>query len=175
MRPRCIIDKEIDIAGSAGIATQRGAKQAEFVHGEFLKQFGVGGKGTLHFCGIHNGILSEISVGNNTPPAMVPALPLSVTWAVFTWEFEYAYCRNTRIWRSRRPACPGGKVKAEGFDFVKDKANVDGLRIGKIAAIAVLSGRGEETMKTLDQKIKGLTATRGIALDDAEEAGIAQF
>jgi hypothetical protein len=30
-------------------------------------------------------------------------------------------------------------------------------------------------MKTLDQKMKGLTATRGIALDDAEEAGIAEF
>ena len=66
-------------------------------------------------------------------------------------------------------------MKAEGFDFVKDKASVEGLRIGKIAAIAVLGGRGEETMKTLDQKMKGLTATRGIALDDAEEAGIAQF
>jgi glutaredoxin-like protein len=67
-----------------------------------------------------------------------------VTLAVFTQEFECDYCRETRQLAEELAALSGGKLKAEVYDFVKDKAIADTLGIDKIPAVAVLGGDRED-------------------------------
>ena len=67
-----------------------------------------------------------------------------VTLAVFTQEFECDLCRETRELVEEVAGLSGGKVKAEVFDLVRDKAKADALGIDKIPAIAVLGAGGED-------------------------------
>jgi hypothetical protein len=67
-----------------------------------------------------------------------------VTLAVFTQEFEYEYCRQTRELVEEVSELSAGRITVELYDLVKDKAKADAMGIEKIPAVAVLSGKGED-------------------------------
>jgi glutaredoxin-like protein len=65
-----------------------------------------------------------------------------VKLAVFTQEFECAYCRETRELATELAALSGGKLAVEVKDLVADKTGAEALGVDKIPAIAVLAADG---------------------------------
>jgi glutaredoxin-like protein len=71
-------------------------------------------------------------------------LPRPVTVAVFSQEFECAYCRDTRELMEELARLSAGKVSVEVYDLVKDKPTADAWGIDKIPAVAVRGPGGED-------------------------------
>ena len=67
-----------------------------------------------------------------------------VTLVVFTQEFECDYCKETRELAEELAGLSGGRLSAEVFDLVRDKAKADALGIDKIPAVAVLGEKAED-------------------------------
>jgi glutaredoxin-like protein len=82
------------------------------------------------------GMLSDRDA--NTVRERLAKLPARVTLAVFTQEFECAYCRQTRELAEEVAGLSGGNVALKVYDFVRDKATADTMGVDKIPAIALL-------------------------------------
>jgi glutaredoxin-like protein len=71
-------------------------------------------------------------------------LSRSVTLSVFTQEFECGLCKENRQLSEEVASLSGGKVKAEVFDFIRDRVRAEALGVDKIPAIAVLGEDGRD-------------------------------